>query len=506
MVRFFVAMRKIPTTMATQHPDNAGKPFWHHQAFISTAAEIKESYICFSDLGIDEYNWDWEGKFVDEAVVDRLLHKHLSYFKRHPLGEDKFLTFRIPNPRVEKQFRLARAFMVAITSSQLVQSLDFRKSPIFEMILPLTETADEIIDIQEAFAELVSLEHRLLKMEDSIQNIELIPLFEQVDKIMQSGEILVRYIKQYSKRFGKKPAYIRPYCARSDPALNSGLIPTMLALKVALTTYADIEKKTGVGLYPMVGTGSLPFRGSVTPDSIESVLDEYAGVSTLIIQSAFRYDYKKAQVIQAIEKIKKELPKRKAKILQKEEMKAIRKSIPWFENPYQSSIERLAPLINILSVQVTKRRERMQHIGLFGYSRGVGKVSLPRAIPFTATLYSLGVPPEIIGTGRGIRRAKKEGVWDIIEPIYVNMKDDLQKAGFYVNRSNIDRLAKKLGGWYDLKDDIDALEEIGLEVGPKSASDFEHRSVTDKVFEKLEQNKNVSQLITYGGMLRKSLG
>lgn len=493
--------------MATQHPDNVGKPFWHHQAFISAAAEIKESYICFSDLGIDEYNWDWEGKFVDEAVVDRLLHKHLSYFRQHPLGEDKFLTFRIPNPRVEKQFRLARAFMVAITSSQLVQSLDFRKSPIFEMILPLTETAEEIIDIQEAFSELVSLEHRLLQMEDSIQNIELIPLFEQVNKIMQSGEILVRYIKQYSKRFGRKPTYIRPYCARSDPALNSGLIPTMLALKVALTTYADIEKKTGVGLYPMVGTGSLPFRGSVTPDSIESVLDEYAGVSTLIIQSAFRYDYKKAQVIQAIEKIKKELPKRKAKILQKEEIRTVKKSIPWFENPYQSSIEKLAPLINAFSVQVAKRRERMQHIGLFGYSRGVGKVSLPRAIPFTATLYSLGIPPEIIGTGRGIRRAKKEGVWDIIRPIYVNMKDDLQKAGFYVNKSNIDRLAKKLGGWYDLKDDIDALEEeIGLETGPKSSSDFEHRSITDKVFEKLEQNKNVSQLITYGGMLRKSLG
>ena len=58
-------MRKIPTTMATQHPDNAGKPYWHSKSFISTDAELKECYLCFSDLGIDEYNWDWEGKFVD---------------------------------------------------------------------------------------------------------------------------------------------------------------------------------------------------------------------------------------------------------------------------------------------------------------------------------------------------------------------------------------------------------------------------------------------------------
>lgn len=68
-------MRKIPTTMATQHPDNAAKPYWNSRAFVSTNAEIKECYLCFSDLGIDEYNWDWEGKFVDESVVDRLLHK-----------------------------------------------------------------------------------------------------------------------------------------------------------------------------------------------------------------------------------------------------------------------------------------------------------------------------------------------------------------------------------------------------------------------------------------------
>src|SRR3989338_2193786 len=150
-------MRMIPSAMATQHPDNANKPYWHHTSFISAAAEIKESFLCFSDLGIDEYNWDWEGKFVDEAVVDRLLHKHYSYFQKNPLGKSKFLTFRIPNPRVEKQFRLARAFMVVITTSQLAQSLGFDSPPIFETILPLTETANEIIEIQRAFRELVGI-------------------------------------------------------------------------------------------------------------------------------------------------------------------------------------------------------------------------------------------------------------------------------------------------------------------------------------------------------------
>ncbi|MBI3955273.1 phosphoenolpyruvate carboxylase, partial [Candidatus Gottesmanbacteria bacterium] len=421
-------MRKIPTTMATQHPDNAGKPYWQSSAFISTLAELKECYLCFSDLGMDEYNWDWEGKFVDEAVVDRLLSKYYNYFKKNPLGIEKFLTFRIPNPRVEKQFRLARAFMVMITSSQLAQSLGFNHPPIFETILPLTETAEEIIDIQEAFQEIVGIEHRLLKMNDSIKSIEIIPLFEQVDVIVRSSKILREYFKLHKAKFGKFPTYIRPYCARSDPALNSSLIPTMLALKIALSQFSDLENETGVRLFPMVGTGTLPFRGSVSPLNIQDVLNEYRGIKTMIIQSAFRYDFPKKKVQAAIKVLKQKLPKGVADHIDTRTKNKLLEIIPFFEIPYRETVEKLAPLINSMSLFVAKRRERVQHIGLFGYSRGVGKVHLPRAISFTASLYSLGIPPEIIATGRGLKRAKKIGLTEEIFRYYVNLKKDIIKA------------------------------------------------------------------------------
>ncbi|MBI2617308.1 phosphoenolpyruvate carboxylase [Candidatus Gottesmanbacteria bacterium] len=500
-------MRKIPTGMATQHPDNAGKPYWHSRAFVSTAAELKECFLCFSDLGIDEYNWDWEGKYVDEAVVDRLLHQHLEYFQKHPLGRDKFLTFRIPNPRVEKQFRLARAFMVMITSSQLSQSLGFDDPPIFETILPLTESAQEIIDIQEAFQHLVSLEHKLLKMRESMKSIEIIPLFEQVAKIVESPEILKRYIVLHRNVFRKIPAYIRPYCARSDPALNSGLVPTIVSLKIALWEYRKLERQTGVKLYPMVGTGSLPFRGGISPSSIETGVEEYRGVATLTLQSAFRYDYEKTQVRDAVEFLKKYLPGKTPISIHDSQKKAVIKSIPFFEKYYQQSIEKLAPIINSLSTQLARRRERMQHIGLFGYSRGFGGIILPRAIPFTAALYSIGIPPELIGTGRGIREAKRQGIWTEILPLYVNFRSDMIKAGYFLNKENVTSLANVFGGWEEVLEDIEEVEkEIGEELGPRKGTHFEHYALSGRIFKALEEKKKMSNLLSYGGMLRKSLG
>ncbi|MBI3541527.1 MAG: phosphoenolpyruvate carboxylase, partial [Deltaproteobacteria bacterium] len=82
-------MRKIPATMATQRPDNASAPYWGSSPFISTLDEVEECYRVFSDLDCTEYMWDWEGKFVDEAVVDRLFNKHGDFFQKKQLGRDR---------------------------------------------------------------------------------------------------------------------------------------------------------------------------------------------------------------------------------------------------------------------------------------------------------------------------------------------------------------------------------------------------------------------------------
>src|SRR3954467_6796383 len=98
-------MRKIPATIASQHPDNASAPFWdNNRPFISIYQEIQEAMACFQELGVTEYMWDWEGKHADAAVIDRLFTDFYDYFSKNQLGQDKFLTFRIPNIWEEKGY------------------------------------------------------------------------------------------------------------------------------------------------------------------------------------------------------------------------------------------------------------------------------------------------------------------------------------------------------------------------------------------------------------------
>lgn len=494
--------------MGTQHPDHANCPYWHKEAFIPVVEETKELFNAFSDLGITEYKWDWEGKLVDESVLERLLAEYFEYFKKHPLGKEKFLTFRLPNPKVETEFRLGRALMGIAASAGLAKQVGMHSPPLFEVILPMTESAEEMIAIQEAFREIASLKHPLNRFEsDLLSHIQIVPLFEQVSTIINSVDILERYLRLHQKIFGFKPDYMRPYVARSDPALNSGIVPTILAIKIAFSRYKKFQKEHHIPLYPVIGVGSLPFRGGLYPFRPERFYKEYKGVRTAIIQSAFRYDFPKNKVINAIKYLNTHLPKGEPQTIGTNEEAAIIKTIKPFETAYKSTVEKIAPLINDLAKHIPRRRERVQHIGLFGYSRGHGKVRLPRAISFTAVLYSLGIPPELIGTGRGIAAAREAGTLPLVEKYYTNLKHDLRFAGKFFYRDGLKHLATKYPGWKDILTDVEEIEKyLGKPLSAKYLNEQEHQLISARIHQNLKSGRNLTKLIEQSAILRKSMG
>jgi phosphoenolpyruvate carboxylase len=341
---------------------------------------------------------------------------------------------------------------------------------------------------------------------ENLKHIEVIPLFEEVNTMMNSDEIIKKYLTLHKKRFGKSPSYLRPYLARSDPALNSGLVPTVLAIKVALSRYRMLQEKSGIYLYPIIGTGSLPFRGGLNPDSIDKFVGEYGGIRTALLQSAFRYDYPKTKVKRAIKDLEAKLAKTEIAAINKAEEKRLKAVIKIFEKEYRITVENLAPLINDVSLLLPRRRERVQHIGLFGYSRGVGKVRLPRAITFTGALYSLGIPPEIIGTGRALMKAQKEGLFDVVEKYYLNLRSDLNFALNFVNEENTIYLEKKFSSFGSVRKDLQEVKRfLGKDIHPISEGK-EYAKLTTRILSKFLKKEDLSYEINRAAILRKSLG
>ena len=498
--------RKIPTVMVSQHPDNVSKPSWHTEAYIRDHDEIRECFYAFSQLGVSEYNWDWEGKFVDESIFERLISTYPSFFNKNQLGRDKFLTFRLPDYRVQTEFRFGRALAGIVSAAGLAKELKLHSPPIFEAVFPQTQSEQELVSVQEAFSELANLKHPFHKS-NGIKTINVIPLFEDVNKIIDSSLILERYIRLYKNKFGVVPSYIRPYLAKSDSALSSGLIASVLAIKVALSRYFKFTKRTGVDTFPIIGAGSLPFRGGFTPYSVKEFMDEYRGVRTMLVQSAFQYDFPKKDVIKALKEVDENLHKIASLVISDKDETKIKNTIQNLEPFYQKTVKKIGLFVYDIAIHMPARRERLKHTGLLKYPREMQGVKIPRAINFTASLYSIGVPPEFIGTGRGLREAKKNGTLRIIEKFYLNLHNDLQRAGHYLNKKVLAILSRKSQGWREIQQDVEIVEDyLGEELRPETPQEKAHLIFTESIYDGYTKGIGLTDLIEEAAVFRRSLG
>lgn len=492
-------MRKIPRTMATQHPDNASG------GFISSSDEIGEAVECLKNLNVDEFMWDWEGKFTDEAVFDRFLHNHYEYFKKQQLGKDKFLTFRIPNIWQEKGYSLIRSLLVILTSEDFARDLKFHTPPLFEVILPMTQRAEQMIYIQKAFREFVKFKTKAFNHAKNSEDLHVIPLLEGVNDQVHGAELLEKYLKLRKKLFNDKVEYMRVFIARSDPAMISGMVANVLANKVMLFDLAEFSAANNIKVYPIIGVGSLPFRGNFNPHNIHNFFNEYQGIWTTTVQSGFRYDYPKKVVKKAISRIKRINPK-KPREIKKTDRTELLEIIDMFEQTYQKTLGKILDDLSFLFESFPKRRERRLHIGLLSYGRKMGNQKLPRAITFTGSFYSLGIPPEFIGVGRALGRLTSKQK-ELLFNNYLNLRHDLERAGRFLNKRNLQQLAEGGNGWNEIKQDIKLVEsELGLSLGPKTRSEGKHSELTAKVLKNRRNKTLIHELIKQSGKLRQSLG
>jgi phosphoenolpyruvate carboxylase len=446
--------------MSTQHPDNVATPFFSDSEMLAGEAEVKEAFFVFSQLGCTEQMWDSEGKDVDNRVVEKLLSRYMEFFTKKPLGKDFRLTYRVPNPSVEKE----QGKVLLETLQSIPRAYDVVKTagldipPIFEVIIPMTTTHLELERVRNYYEQIIigQKETRLGKEKISIkewvgdfqpEHINVIPLFEDLESLSGCDAIMRSYLK------GKRPEYQRVFLARSDPALNYGSVSAVLLSKIALQRLNKVEQKSGIPILPILGVGGSPMRGNFRPDNVSNCGDEYPSVQTFTLQSSFKYDYPFRDVANATDMINHMHRRPPRSIDEKNALKLVDK----MRKTYQRQIKEMADLINGLSAFVPGRRARKLHIGLFGYSRSLKGIKLPRAIKFCASFYSIGIPPELLGLS-----ALSEKEFEELHGLYLKIDEDLREAAAYLNKANLGRMPKvvkegiyKVLDWIDYEPDPD---------------------------------------------------
>lgn len=483
----------VPRCMSTQHPDNATVPFFASSAVLAGEDEVREAFYAYSHLGCDEQMWDVEGKEIDLYVVRKLLSTDEAFFREHVLGEDVRLTLRVPNPTFER----TEGKVLLETLESIPRSSDAARAfygrdvaPIFQVILPMTTSSRAIDRVYRYYVDhIVARQHRRFAEDDiSIAEwfgdfhpprIDVIPLFEDAPSMLRAHRILERYLAD------KDVAEQRVFLARSDTAMNYGLVSAALANKIALARLHELATRIGVRLHPILGLGSAPFRGGLAPSAAERVGREYPSAVTFTVQSSFKFDHPADEVRAACEHLRTRQIGPPQAIDARRALSVMKRTTA----AYRRHVVELAPRIDAVARFVPPRRARKLHIGLFGYARDLGGVRLPRAISFTCALYSLGLPPELIAFD-----ALSDEDLAFVRSVYPSLDAEISAA---LRFADLDAplVPASLRG---------ALRRAGFDHEP----DRDHLEIVRRVREALDghDRTQVGDLVTRAALLRRFIG
>ncbi|MEM2895984.1 MAG: phosphoenolpyruvate carboxylase [Candidatus Bathyarchaeia archaeon] len=533
-------MRKIPITMATQHPDSASK-------FVSVNEEVGEAIDCLkrkNGLRCDEYMVDYMSKLTPYHQLGKIILRVIDETDLIP-GKDVFITPRMVSSFYEEPFRQLMTLLAVIEAIyHSIQRYDVQG--IVEIVQAMTETVDELKKCKERcddFYRIIKKELRIAKEGE----LRLIPLFEGIAQHLSIPLI----VEQYISRTGVKD-YMRIFIGKSETAMLSGHPASILSCKIALAHCYRIQEESGLEVFPILGGGALPFRGHFTLENSNIFLNEYRGTKTYTIQSGMRYDHGKDETIKLIEKLK-EATNKKPLEFDEGEKKDIVLSLLIFAKHYLKELQDIIEEVIIISNFVPNQRERLlgyQDVSYYRELRNIKNIAnvchdkqikreilgldldkflkLPRAIKLSAALYSSGLPPEFIGTGNALLEIKERlgNKWleELLEDIMPSLRTDIKFAskyfsGNYLLTKRISESVENLKAFFEFNDPDERHEALvdmttfylkNIKNGKRSAmpKKFAIQIANDEISEYLGGSieSNLEKLILDMGKIRNSLG
>lgn len=519
-----------PKVICTQHPDSASK-------YIATQEEPGEAVEAAVVFGCDEYMPDYEGKATPYHQNVQIVSKLIEETGLVP-GKDIFITPRAPSAVQENRFRQLMVMMsIAEANYGALEYSDVQA--INEFVHPMTGTVKEILDAQQHMVDVSELAKKEFGI--SMEVPRIIPLIEDTPALLHAKELAKNTLLAWKERFGTAPEKFRVFLGKSDSALSFGHVASTLSCKYAINGISELDSELDTKTGIIFGAGTLPFRGHLSLKNAENFFREYQGVGTITLQSALRYSHGKGDAEALVRLAKEKLPET-PEVFSSEEKEEIVNLIGIFGARYSRIIRELSFTINQLAGLLPQQRDRLMHMGSSGYSRSAPDISglinlcrsdigkelnssmpaedlhLPRAIKFTGALYSIGLPPEFIGTGTALEEARaklgEEACERLLTRYFPSLASDLNFASGYLDLNVASRF---LSGacLKEVSRDIEVLQDIfSLKVQPEPS----YRILLEMMQPDLLQAGNagdcmdeeVSQLVcstlTKMGKIRKSLG
>ncbi len=414
----------VPLAMATQHPDSASRGFTAQEEVEEALRDLLPPSR--GGLGLDEKMVDYEGKLTPYHQVSWIVEETM----KHGLtpGEDFLITPRIPSERLEDPERQMMVLWGVLVANKKALVKTGREAVRY-IINPMCSTGYEIYVVQRRIIKLQRLAEEELGIKTG--QIEVIPLVEDYESLLHVEKILEGMKNALLNHLGIHYTSYRVLLGKSDTALAYGHLTSSLALVYALSTLYRWADQENTRVYPILGVGALPFRGHLAPHSVSVFREQYRGYYTATIQSGLRYDQGPRAVEAVVQGLAEGLHRR-PRLLEPEEEKLLVEASKLFTREYLRALLRLINLIPEVARYVPRRRARLSSSE---YPRSIESslvfsgdpellrmrpprsVHLPRAITFSASLYTMGLPPSLIGLGRGLRAARRRLGEDQVEQL-----------------------------------------------------------------------------------------
>jgi phosphoenolpyruvate carboxylase len=440
-----------------------------HNAFPDPREEVEEALRDIlpperGGLGLDEKMVDYEGKLTPYHQVQWIVEELL----RHGMapGEDFLVTPRIPSERLENPERQMMVLWgVLVANKKALEKAG--QEAVRYIINPMSSTGYEVFVVQRRILKLQRLAEEELGLKSG--QIEVIPLVEDFEALLHVDKILEGMKNALLSHLGMHYQSYRVLLGKSDTALAYGHATSSLALVYALSRLGRWAEEENTRVYPILGVGALPFRGHLAPEAVTLFREQYRGYSTVTLQSGIRYDHPPEDVHHVVKALREGM-NHEPRLLDPETERLAIKAARVLTREYLRLLVRLVDRINLVAQYVPKRRARLSH-NQYGRSldtsiafagdhslvagRRLSSLRLPRAIKFSAALYTMGLPPALIGLGRGLQAVEKQLGGDALETILrllpMLKEDIIFDAGFtdlevfemYVSDPEARRLARE---------------------------------------------------------------